>query len=283
MPPTAAEAAGLTLQEAADELGVHYMTAYRYVRTGRLNASQHNGTWRVSRAALDEFGATPTKSTRAPQRARVRTRLLERMTRGDEAGAWSAIEDVLAGGATPAQVIEEILLPVMRTIGERWAAGTLEIADEHIASAIVSRLVARLAPLSARPGRTKGTIVIGAAAGDHHALPSLFLSDLLRAEGFTVLDLGANTPVESFVQAAASADRLVSVAISMTAQGLDSVAIETTSALRGVVDVPLFVGGSAVRDAQHASDLGADAWAGSVRGAVALLTGDSSADGVPSA
>ena len=26
----------LTLQEAADRLGVHYMTAYRYVRTGRL-------------------------------------------------------------------------------------------------------------------------------------------------------------------------------------------------------------------------------------------------------
>ena len=28
----------LTLQEAADLLGVHYMTAYRYVRTGRLPA-----------------------------------------------------------------------------------------------------------------------------------------------------------------------------------------------------------------------------------------------------
>ena len=30
----------LSLQEAADRLGVHYMTAYRYVRTGRLRAVQ---------------------------------------------------------------------------------------------------------------------------------------------------------------------------------------------------------------------------------------------------
>ena len=43
----------LTLQEAADLLGVHYMTAYRYVRTGRLAATRINGKWVVARSSLD--------------------------------------------------------------------------------------------------------------------------------------------------------------------------------------------------------------------------------------
>ena len=37
----------LSLQEAADRLEVHYMTAYRYVRTGRLRAVQIGSQWWV--------------------------------------------------------------------------------------------------------------------------------------------------------------------------------------------------------------------------------------------
>ena len=39
----------LTLQEAADELKVHYMTAYRWVRKGELEAFKAGGRLRVSR------------------------------------------------------------------------------------------------------------------------------------------------------------------------------------------------------------------------------------------
>ena len=37
----------LTLQQAADKLGVHYMTVYRYVRTGKLPATRVGGGWQV--------------------------------------------------------------------------------------------------------------------------------------------------------------------------------------------------------------------------------------------
>ena len=45
----------LTLQEAADELGVHYMTVYRYVRLGLMEASKSGGVWQVQRSAVDRF------------------------------------------------------------------------------------------------------------------------------------------------------------------------------------------------------------------------------------
>ena len=48
-------ATDVSLQEAADILGVHYMTAYRYVRTGRLPAQQVDNRWRVRRANLDRL------------------------------------------------------------------------------------------------------------------------------------------------------------------------------------------------------------------------------------
>jgi excisionase family DNA binding protein len=38
----------ITLTEAAELLGVHYMTAYKYVRTGRLAATKVGGGWRIS-------------------------------------------------------------------------------------------------------------------------------------------------------------------------------------------------------------------------------------------
>ena len=49
----------LTLQEAADELGVHYMTAYRYVRLGMLEATKRGRSWVVHREDLEAFRTSP--------------------------------------------------------------------------------------------------------------------------------------------------------------------------------------------------------------------------------
>ncbi len=43
------------LQQAADRLGVHYMTVYRYIRTGRLPAVKEAGEWRIERTAVDRL------------------------------------------------------------------------------------------------------------------------------------------------------------------------------------------------------------------------------------
>ena len=47
----------LNLKQVAAELGVHYMTAYRYVRQGRLPAWRDGTNWRVDPAALASFVA----------------------------------------------------------------------------------------------------------------------------------------------------------------------------------------------------------------------------------
>jgi len=52
-------ATAVTLNDAAEQLGVHYMTAYRYVRTGRLEATKRKGQWWVEPAELEAIANAP--------------------------------------------------------------------------------------------------------------------------------------------------------------------------------------------------------------------------------
>lgn len=267
----------ITLQEAADELGVHYMTAYRYVRTGRLHAVKDGAEWRVDPADLRGLqvgrrapapagrGERPSRWTADP------TRLAGRLIDGDEPGSWQLLEDAMTAGASSEAVYDELLVPALAEIGERWSAGTASVADEHTATVTVQRLVGRLGPRFRRPGRTRGTVVLGAAPGDHHGLAVGLLADPLRGRGFSVTDLGADVPTEAWLDAARGAERLRAVGISVVATGLDDGVADTVAALHGAVDVPVVVGGGALRDEAHALALGADGWAASHADALALF------------
>ena len=254
----------ITLQEAADRLGVHYMTAYRYVRTGRLPARREGVQWMVDPAELARM-RSPERTTRGHGTVRSEGpgKLAARMVAGDEAGAWGVVEAAMASGVEAADVYLDLLVPALEVVGDGWAAGELTIADEHRATAIALRLVGRLGPRFARRGRKRGTVVVGAPAGEQHALPSAILADLLRGVGFEVLDMGANTPAASFAETASEANRLVATAIAITTPGGDAGVRAVVKALRQAdLGVPILVGGGAVRDRAQALRLGADEWSG---------------------
>lgn len=259
----------ITLQEAADELGVHYMTAYRYVRTGRLPAVKDGAEWRVDPADLATLhvGRRAPAPTPGPTGSRSSrwtadpSRLAGRLIDGDEPGSWQLLEDAMTAGASTEAVYDELLVPALAEIGDRWSAGTATVADEHTATVTVQRLVGRLGPRFRRPGRTRGTVVLGAAPGDRHGLAVGLLADPLRGRGFHVTDLGADVPVEAWLDAVRSAERLRAIGLSVVAAGLDAVVAGTVSALHDAVDAPVVLGGGAVRDEAHARALGADGWA----------------------
>jgi excisionase family DNA binding protein len=217
----------VTLQEAADILSVHYMTAYRYVRLGLLPAHKQGSVWRVERADLDEFRseAAAEPVSRSRKRAPWSERLEARLLAGDSRGSWGVIESALAAGSDLDSVYLDVLSPALASIGERWRAGELDVAAEHRASGIALRIVGRLGPRFTRRGRTRGTVVLGTAVGERHSLPLALLGDLARAAGFEVSDLGADLPPESFVRIVLESQRLVAIGISsMTPQNDRSVA-----------------------------------------------------------
>ena len=252
---------GLTLHEAAAELGVHYMTAYRYVRLGQLDAVKRSGTWRVSRAELDRFRAEPPEepAERAP-RGRVDwgQRMHSRLVAGDAGGAWSVIESALAAGSTPARVYTEVISPALVNIGERWAAGELDISVEHRATGIVQRIIGRLGPQFVRRGRSRGSVVIGAPSGERHGLVVSMLSDLVRAAGWEVSDIGADSPASSFVSAARET-RSAAVVVSVThADSLESCRDTVLAIREAEPDMPVIVGGRGIASRAVAASVGAD-------------------------
>ncbi len=251
----------VTLQEAAEFLGVHYMTAYRYVRLGTLQAHKSGNVWRVRRDDLDMFRAAVPAAGVARPPAPWAERLESRLLAGDGGGAWGVIEAALASGGDPRSIYLDVITPAMVSIGERWERGELDIAMEHRASGVASRIVGRLGPRFTRRGRTLGTVLVGAPAGERHALPISMVADLIRLEGYEVSDLGADTPPASFAMAAAGLDRLVAVGISVTSPMNLGSARDTIVSLRGQLNnVPVMVGGNAVQSDDMRLDLGADLW-----------------------
>jgi methanogenic corrinoid protein MtbC1 len=77
------------------------------------------------------------------------------------------------------------------------------------------------------------------------------------------LDLGANVPAASFLDAARTSNRLVAVMIAATTPGRDRTLRAGIRALHeGGITAPVLVGGGAVENGAHAHRLGADGWSG---------------------
>jgi excisionase family DNA binding protein len=253
----------LTLQEAADELGVHYMTAYRYVRLGLLDAAKRGGTWKVEQSAIDAFRAGSDRSPVVPgESAPWAERLESRLVEGDSAGAWGVVDKAMSSGMALDAIYVELLTPAMANIGERWSTGELDVAIEHRASGIAMRIIGQIGPRFARRGRSRGVVIVAAPAGEHHALPLAMLSDLLRLEGWEVADLGVDLPAASLVYLLGETPDAVAVGLSASSeQNLNALAEMCRVVRSERPDLLIILGGGAVRGREHALSLGADEWA----------------------
>lgn len=251
---------GLTLHQAAELLGVHYMTAYRYVRLGQLAASKVGSSWRIDPADLEAFRSRPGVAARRPDHDLV-DRLRSALLAGNETHAWALLNDAHRAGMPVESLYLDALRPALHQIGDGWASGQISVAQEHLASAVVTRLVGRLGQRFASPGRRRGGAVVGAAPGDHHALPAAMFADLLRAQGLAVVDLGSDPPPHAFSRALTRVDGPAALCVSATTSGNDA-------GIRALVEdlhrcfpgLVVAVGGAGVDGTDHAASLGSQVW-----------------------
>lgn len=265
----------LTLQEAADVLGLHQATVYRHVRLGLLPAHRRGRAWVVTRDDLEAFRRSRMPVTelddRSQRHADWSLRLQGRLLAGDRWGAKAVIDTALTAGCDPVDLYVEVTAPAMRAIGDGWAAGAVDVGQEHRASVIVGQLLALLDSRLARWGRTRGTVVAGAVAGERHALALRIVTGVLRIGRFEVQDLGADVPVRSFARVATSIEGLVAVAVSASTTGNEGAVRATVDALHDEVAAPVLVGGGAVADEAASQALGGDGWAADARGVLELV------------
>ncbi len=107
----------------------------------------------------------------------------------------------LAALLSPADFVHQVALPLMRETGDRWHAGTLQTAHEHMVTESIRDLLGTMARLN-RPGDAQPRILGTTPAGELHDLPVLASAVLAGARGFGIAYLGPNLPAEQILFAA---------------------------------------------------------------------------------
>ena len=186
MQPTRS-AGGFRLYSEADEVRVRRMTSHL---DDGLSAAQ------AARAALEQRDSPETAAAANPGESAAA--LEEALASYDEQSAHGVLDRSLATFSTEA-VLVDIVMPVLHSLGERWAAGQLTIAQEHFASSV---LRGRLLGVARGWGRGAGPVALLACPpGEQHDLPLLLFGITLREAGWRIVFLGAETPISTVERA----------------------------------------------------------------------------------
>lgn len=194
----------IDLQVAARHLGVHYQTAYKWVRSGQLPAAMVMGAYSLDRTAVAQFAERRARPVR-PRAPRPRTdfaglsrRVHGHLVAGEERQVARLISGLVEDGVSMTAVARDVLVPALRDIGEEWRGGRLGISAEHRASGIVDRILGEHCPNPR--GRRRGAAVVAALSGDRHVLPTTLAAISLREDHWLVHHLGADLPPEELMR-----------------------------------------------------------------------------------
>lgn len=115
--------------------------------------------------------------------------------RFDELRAEGIITEAL--GTYPVEiVVHEVLQKGISEIGEHWYQGSASVQQEHFASALAMRRVEALLAAAPHPTRS-GRIIVACPPGEDHTFGPLLIALTLKRQGWDVLYLGANVPIQN--------------------------------------------------------------------------------------
>jgi 5-methyltetrahydrofolate--homocysteine methyltransferase len=148
-------------------------------------------------------------------------------------------------GAVP--TLNDVLLPAMKEVGDKFGAGELILPFVLQSAEVMKRAVAQLEHYLDRiEGYTKGTVVIATVFGDVHDIGKSLVNTILTNNGYTVIDLGKQVPIQTILDAAVEHDA--------TAIGLSALLVSTSKQMPACVqelhsqglEFPVLVGGAAI-------------------------------------
>jgi DNA-binding transcriptional MerR regulator/methylmalonyl-CoA mutase cobalamin-binding subunit len=109
--------------------------------------------------------------------------------------------------------LDGVVAPLLRRMGEEWAAGQLSPAQEHVATAIVQRVLDGAIHFLVAP-HDAPNLLLATPAGEQHRMGSVLAAAAAAAEGWRVTYLGPDLPAGEIAAAAlAVAARVVGVSI----------------------------------------------------------------------
>jgi 5-methyltetrahydrofolate--homocysteine methyltransferase len=171
--------------------------------------------------------------------------ILRRRKEGVEDWIDKAVEKI---GAVP--TLNEVLLPAMKEVGDKFGAGELILPFVLQSAEVMKRAVAQLEKyLDKIEGYTKGTVVLATVFGDVHDIGKSLVNTILTNNGYTVVDLGKQVPIQTILDAAVEHEA--------TAIGLSALLVSTSKQMPAAIQelhskglpYPVLIGGAAINRA----------------------------------
>ena len=191
--------------------------------------------------AEEESGKADPTEGMEPEEA-LHFMILRRKKEGVEDWIDRSVEKI---GAVP--TLNEVLLPAMKEVGDKFGAGELILPFVLQSAEVMKRAVAQLENyLDKIDGHTKGKVVIATVFGDVHDIGKSLVNTILTNNGYTVIDLGKQVPVDTIINAAIENEA--------DAIGLSALLVSTSKQMptcvqelheRGL-EFPVLIGGAAI-------------------------------------
>jgi len=147
----------------------------------------------------------------------------------------------------PVRVLNEVLLPAMKEVGDKFGAGELILPFVLQSAEVMKKAVKHLEQfLEKAEGFTKGKVVLATVYGDVHDIGKSLVNTILSNNGYTVYDLGKQVPVNTILDKA--------VEVGADAIGLSALLVSTSKQMplcvqeldkRGM-NIPVLIGGAAI-------------------------------------
>jgi 5-methyltetrahydrofolate--homocysteine methyltransferase len=147
----------------------------------------------------------------------------------------------------PVRVLNEVLLPAMKEVGDKFGAGELILPFVLQSAEVMKKAVKHLETfLEKAEGYTKGKVVLATVYGDVHDIGKSLVNTILSNNGYTVYDLGKQVPVNTIIEKA--------LEVGADAIGLSALLVSTSKQMplcvqeldkRGI-QIPVLIGGAAI-------------------------------------
>ena len=183
---------------------------------------------------------------------RIHWQILHRRKEGIETLLEQAIEERATEMSIPqseaaVNVLNTVLLPAMKDVGDRFGAGELILPFVLQSAEVMKLAVARLESyLEKKEGYTKGKIVLATVFGDVHDIGKNLVNTILSNNGYTVYDLGKQVPLNTILDKA--------IEVNADAIGLSALLVSTSKQMplcvkelhKRRLNFPVIVGGAAI-------------------------------------
>jgi 5-methyltetrahydrofolate--homocysteine methyltransferase len=178
----------------------------------------------------------------------VEQRLEHRIIDGDRNGLESDLDEAMAAGLAPLTIVNDMLLAGMKTVGELFGAGEMQLPFVLGSAETMKTAVAYLEPHMEKSDQGgKGTMVLATVKGDVHDIGKNLVDIILTNNGYTVKNLGIKVGIVDMVNALeeSGADAI----------GMSGLLVKSTLIMRdnldelnrrGLSNIPVILGGAAL-------------------------------------